>query len=324
MAINVTKPSVNLREKLNELETNKGLKGNEILQAETAQEVRSLIGAGRKNLLINGGFDVWQRGTSFTTSSEYTADRWHVDNTSDGGGQVSDAPDDFDYSLKINPSTGNATVRQAIELSSAGKGGIFRSGQTFTLSFWVKSDNSGEAINIFIASSNHVLGTTTVHVSDGTTGLTTNTSWTKYTYTYTQSSDVGGSDTCYNIVPYVSSPSGAIYITGVQLELGSVATDFEHRSYGEELALCQRYYYKMLRHLSTMHNQGVNYTRVAELQFPVEMRTPPTLTASGGELATLSSINRLGANDTKHMSYEYSAMYVANYGFTDVTASAEL
>ena len=73
-----------------------------------------------------------------------------------------------------------------------------------------------------------------------------------------------------------------------------------------------------------MHNQGVNYTRVAELQFPVEMRTPPTLTASGGELATLSSINRLGANDTKHMSYEYSAMYVTNYGFTDVTASAEL
>jgi len=65
MTIQVTKEPINLREKLNELETNKGLKGNEILQAETAQEVRSLIGAGRKNLIINGGFDVWQRGTSY-------------------------------------------------------------------------------------------------------------------------------------------------------------------------------------------------------------------------------------------------------------------
>ena len=78
MAINVTKPSVNLREKLNELETNKGLKGNEILQAETAQEVRSLIGAGRKNLIINGDFQVSQRGdyTTATAAAGYQLDRW--------------------------------------------------------------------------------------------------------------------------------------------------------------------------------------------------------------------------------------------------------
>jgi hypothetical protein len=241
MTVKVTRDAINLREKLSELDKPAGIAGTEILRADTPQEVFNYINAGRRNLIINGAMQVWQRGTSFSGTNLYNADRWRID-SADSSEQAADAPDDFEYSLKVNPtSSNNAVIRQAIELPAAGKGGIFRSGQTFTLSFWIKSDNAGEAISIFIASSTGVAGTTTIHVNDTSTGLTTNTTWTKYTYTYTQASNVGGSDTCYNIVPYVYQPSGAVYFTGVQLEVGSVATPFEHRSYGEELALGQRY-----------------------------------------------------------------------------------
>ena len=195
-----------------------------------------------RNLLINGAMQVFQRGTSFTNSSAaYNADRWSVDNNAGGGGQSTDAPDDFTYSLKVDPGSGSSAIRQAIELPAAGEGGVFRSGQKFTLSFYIKSDNAGEVINIFAASGTNVNATTTSQVNDTSTGLTTTTSWTRYTYTFT-SNNVGGSDTCYNIVPYISSPSGDTYWTGLQLELGTEATPFEHRSFGQELALCQRYY----------------------------------------------------------------------------------
>ena len=195
-----------------------------------------------RNLLINGAMQVFQRGTSFSGTNAYNADRWLVDDNQDGGGQSTDAPDGFTYSLKINPTSGqNAALRQAIELPAAGEGGVFRSGQKFTLSFYLKSDNAGEAINIFAASGTSVTATTTSQVNDTSTGLTTTTSWARYTYTFT-SNNVGGSDTCYNIVPYVTTPSGAVYWTGFQLELGTEATPFEHRSFGDELLRCSRYF----------------------------------------------------------------------------------
>ena len=280
MTVIVSKPAVNLREKLAELDKPAGIAGEAMLRAETPQEQFNLIGAGRRNLIINGAMQVWQRGTTFTnTGGAYNADRWYVDSNGNTGGRSTDAPDDFAYSLQVDPSTGNAAIRQAIELPAAGVGGIFRSGNSFTLSFYIKSENGGEAINIFVASSTLVSGSTTVHVNDTSTGLVTSTSWTRYTYTFA-CKDVGGSDTCFNVVPYVSSPDGDVYFTGVQLELGKVATPFEHRSYGEELALCQRYYYRVSTD-SISGTMAVGFATSATgargtIKFPVTMRVPPT------------------------------------------------
>ncbi len=81
-----------------------------------------------------------------------------------------------------------------------------------------------------------------------------------------------------------------IYITGVQLELGSTATPFEHRSYGEELARCQRYYYKMVEGNSKWIGSGAYYNAnvfVCYKQWPVEMRATPTIASeytSGSDL----------------------------------------
>jgi hypothetical protein len=92
----------------------------------------------------------------------------------------------------------------------------------------------------------------------------------------------------------VASTSNDIYITGFQLETGSVATDFEHRSYGEILADCQRYYWEVPE---TGVDGGYGYkggtasafSFNSACTFPVKMRTTPTVVVSGGVLNGCSS-----------------------------------
>jgi hypothetical protein len=76
----------------------------------------------------------------------------------------------------------------------------------------------------------------------------------------------------------LSSTSNAIYITGVQLEVGSKATPFEHRSYGQELALCQRYY-QLLRNAALFAGTANGTTQVGSIGIPlaVAMRAAPTV-----------------------------------------------
>ena len=80
MTVRVTKPEFNLREKISELDKPVGLKGSELMKSETLQEARDLIGAGRKNLFINGDMRIDQRsnGSASTPSGTgYTSvDRW--------------------------------------------------------------------------------------------------------------------------------------------------------------------------------------------------------------------------------------------------------
>jgi hypothetical protein len=247
-----------------------------------------------------------------------------------------DAPKGFKYSTKLSVSTAISSLassdyyifrhrgfeQQDIEHLNFGTADA----KEITLSFWVKSNKTGtmfaewqmptssasielaKPYTIDVANTWEYKTITypanTVHTSnaaDNAGGLflymwiaagatyaggTLNTSWNNNTNRVT------------GITNYLDSTSNEIYFTGFQLEVGDTATPFEHRSYGEELAACQRYFYKWTSSgLSDQYNFYSPYTpaqvtaglpnssAISPMTFPVTMRAAPTVTgtlASGG------------------------------------------
>ena len=256
--------------------------------------------SGRKNLIINGGFDVAQRGTSFTGTQIYTLDRWYMDESGSTTtltqethtlGQT-DVPDNPKYYLKMNTTTGanNCRIEQNIE------GVHHAAGQSATLSFWAKGVNpAGGNYNINM---NQLFGTggspsTETSVSLGT--FTVTSSWVKKSFTVTLASISGktlgttlGTDHLKLQILQPDGDSGSaawnLNISNIQFELGSVATDFEHRSYQEELLLCEWYFKKWLRSDSrlTDSDSRATYTGIAKavneafFYMPFNMRVIPT------------------------------------------------
>jgi hypothetical protein len=329
MTIKVSKPSINLREKLNELEQDTGLKGQELMRADTVAEARTLIGAGRKNLIINGAMQVSQRGTSSTNVSGtgyFACDRvkfWSASSTSDVRWTVSqdtNAPEGFGSSYKLDCTTADATpdasyygllrvgLTEGQDMLSTKFG--TSSAETLTLSFWVKSNITGSQQVLFVShdSQKHAGNTFTITSVD---------TWEKKVITisgdanpangfsndnslgfsidmlvdagsnYTGGTALSDSwvsrvnaDKAVNNLSLGASTSNYFQITGVQLELGSVATEFEHRSYGEELALCQRYYQIGAARLRIYPMSTTNgwITMLQDVNFKVTMRTSPSVT----------------------------------------------
>jgi len=78
MTVNISKPAINVREKLSELDKPTGIAGEAMLRAETPQEQQALIGVGRRNLILNGDFKISQRG-DFSSATAITHDNYYVD-----------------------------------------------------------------------------------------------------------------------------------------------------------------------------------------------------------------------------------------------------
>jgi len=97
----------------------------------------------------------------------------------------------------------------------------------------------------------------------------------------------------------ITGVDGATYeMTGIQLEVGKNATDFEHRSYGEELALCQRYYHKLTSSQWLYNISHSNYTYMrATINHPVIMRAAPTVAFTVSDNGT-SQGTQFGGTDT--------------------------
>ena len=280
---------------------------------------------GRRNLIINGGMQVAQRGTSSTTNGMSTVDRTQFNYS---GGTVTQSQESLSsgtpytegfhkFYRATNTSVATDTAshyrvfRQNIEDQNvAVSGWDYESTSSYiTVSFWVRSSVSQE----FYAYINQGADVYNFVFSIGT--LSANT-WTKVTKTISGNSNLSfdndnSAGIEFNIVPFWgtnfttsstatdtwyawdgasrvpdmtstwATTSGATFdITGVQLEVGSVATPFEHRTYAEELELCKRYFQKFGggANKTIAHVYAPSTAELALLfRFSPEMRVTPSV-----------------------------------------------
>lgn len=265
---------------------------------------------GRKNYLINGNFNVCQRGLTQTSVSGYGSDdRWsnesvghtRIHSIESFGVSQTDVPNFPYYFSKTEILTRGSSAgdyvlkRQRIEnvRSTARK--------TTTLSFYAKTDSSRK-LGIAIQQNFGVSGSTSVNSNIGFFDV--GNEWKKYTITFTWPSVLGksiGSDNYACIEFWFSSgatydyrsggigfQTGTFYIAQVQLEDGDTATDFEVLHPSEELMLCERYYQKIDN--TSLFGAGFKYTATAiggmegfEITFSTK-RTTPTVSYTGYQL----------------------------------------
>ena len=259
-------------------------------------------------------------------------------NTNSVLSQDADAPDGFSYSFKLTVGTGATPAgsdfgrlyhrNEGYEANQLNLGSS--SSKAITLSFWVKAsvtgsygvqfagDGNGAYIGSYAVNTAATWEYKTITVPAGV--------WTTYNGSTTNGTglqvcwDLGEGPSRSTSLGYDSAwssgnmglaggtkilaTSGATFqITGVQLEVGDTATPFEHRSYGQELALCQRYFCTsggpvlpqqhsytadlFLEGIGAVYHDSYAYSNA--INFPCEMRTSPTITIVASSLSSANN-----------------------------------
>ncbi|QIN96929.1 hypothetical protein [Synechococcus phage S-H34] len=189
-----------------------------------------------RNKLINGSFDIWQRGTNFS-GNLYTADRWK---TWESGDAVATTrvfgPQGTTYGISFDRA---CTFQQPIELPLVGKAGEFYNGSTWVLSWYSTSSNVSDFIVEASFRDYPYDGTNTVMNTVGSISVAeTVGSWTRFKVEVTIDQDPVGTSECLCVF---INPQTALSLSGVQFEKGGL-TALEVRPVGFELSLCQRYF----------------------------------------------------------------------------------
>ena len=292
--------------------------------------------------VLNSAMQVWQRGTSIAcTSTTYTADRWQGYRSVAGAtvsrqvtGDTTNLPF-IQYCARVQRDSAN-TSTTAIYLAQSFESinSIAYAGKTVTLSFYARSGanfTGAFATRLFTGTGTdqNILVSYTGSANPIAQGTTLTSTWQRFSYTATLASTATELALRFDYEPTGTAGANDYFeITGVQLEVGSVATPFHTFSatLQGELAACQRYF-----QLSGTSIYSANVTSgstyATNYFLPVQMRTSPTVTpsivANSGFPATnpsASSISTLGGYMTAVSNATTTAGY---YSFT-FTASAEL
>ena len=253
-----------------------------------------LANPGRRNLIINGDMRIAQRGTSADGTSAYLLDRFkkQVGGTPANGtiSQDTDTPDGFQNSQKATFS-GSATffqTGQQIEFNNFSH----LLGESVTVSVYYKSDVD---ITLRIRHNTTTTDGTCLFGGAGSSELSDKTlsasaSWTRATHTFTINASSVAISVEFGTGALVSGDD--IWITGVQLEAGSTASDFEHLNITEQIQLCERYFNKSyalsvapgtantIEGSIAIRNGNFtdNNSPFWHVSFPTRMRTEPTVT----------------------------------------------
>jgi hypothetical protein len=332
--------------------------------AELAALIGSQSALSNRNLVINGAMQVAQRGTSAVTITS-TGEYPNIDRYSAGGNdsslisveQSTDAPSGFEYSLKVTSLAASTTdaadyqfIGQRVEGYNTAQLDWGASGaKTATVSFYVKCSVTGNipfvivnsndtrvyAANCTVSSANTwEYKTITIDGDISGTWLKTNGIGLKFQWYMALGSnfqgtlDQWGTDYGASGQINVCNTNGATFqVTGVQLEVGEQATPFEHRSYGDELRRCQRYYNvtgTSAGHFTPASVGAYGYV-LAPMSFPVEMRSAPSMTNTSFDDAGTGSYHGAFQSITTYRYVQEMRDASGNlYGQTINTADAEL
>ena len=277
--------------------------------------------SGFKNYIINGGFDVWQRGTSGVAAG-FKADRWQdlYGGATQSWSRSTDVPSGSGakYSIKYNGGNSLLYFTEA-EVSKSLKG------KTAVISCWMKTSTVINGISIqkqnvfeggLTGGYSHIAGVVMEYISSHTGDGTWQKVVTRYTFPNTSEMDNG---LC--IINIATSYGTDSFATQVQLEEGSVATPFENRPYGLELSLCQRYY-------ETGHFHGVSYGSSAaayqrtQAFYKCNKRIAPSVTLS--KIAGDATGMDVTLGTTSHLTCGFSSTGASQEWYGTYTASAEL
>ena len=245
-----------------------------------------------RNRIINGSMQIWQRGTSFNSQgngqNDYTADRWAIGHNNSHMAAVTRATgpaNDFLYCARVQRDSGNSQTDQ-MRFHTALETLDVRSlrNKILTISYYARkganySEANSKITGVRIATGENTDGdpnaysgghwTNSTTILTGTPTLTT--SWQRFTHTTSAVSTSANS----MIIEFRHTPVGTAgandyyEITGVQLEIGSVATPFEHRTFQEEELRCQRYFWKLP---TTIYGGAYGGNGFCNFSLPVTMR----------------------------------------------------
>ena len=278
------------------------------------------------NLLYNGEMQIAQRATSSTSYGYQTVDRWKV-NVSVGAfttSQDTESPNNFAKSLKLDCTTAatasannNISIQQHLEgFDLQGIGAGTSGAKSLTLSFWVRSTKTGvfntilyqkdggkfAVQNTTISSANTwekktftVAGNTADAIANDNSKSLTVEFWLDAGPDYRGGTVDGSWNTWANneagegiTLNLGDNTANNFWITGIQLEMGDIASDYCYRSYGEELHRCQRYFQSTYEPGSTdayrRHGIGFspNTSRCDTVYwFNPRLRTTPSGSSSG-------------------------------------------
>jgi hypothetical protein len=257
-----------------------------------------------KNKIINGDFGVWQRGTSFAATANveaFSADRWKY-NSDGGSGSITISQQTFtpgaapvagyegQYFWRYTCTTARTSQTYNVLFSNLEDVRLF-AGQTMTISFWAKASSAVTLPAVYVQQQYGTGGSATT-AAGFYTGFNVTTSWQRFTFTLNMPSISGktiGTNSFLRPVIDLGTASNvtglSVDIWGVQMETGNVATPFTTASgsIGGELALCQRYYYRISSNASNLFaymapsgSASLSTSAGVVAVFPVTMRVVPT------------------------------------------------